>query len=313
MDYKDYYKILGIDKSATQAEIKKAYRALAKKYHPDKNKGNTAAEEKFKDISEAYEVLGDENKRKQYDQLGANWRQFQQGGGGFGGGHYYGQPDGGFEGHFQGDPSDFFGDGFSDFFKQFFGGGGASGFGQRSSGPRAAKGQDYEAEMQITLEEAYTGTSRLINVNNQQLRITTKPGVADGQTLRIKGKGGPAIGGGQQGDLYIKVLVQPYPNLERKGNDLYATLTVDMFTAILGGEAQVTTLSGQLKLKIPAGTQNGRTLRLRGKGMPVYGKPNQYGDLYVTISVMLPTNLSDEEKELLHKFRNMHQMKAAHV
>ncbi|MCC9135341.1 DnaJ C-terminal domain-containing protein [Pontibacter silvestris] len=311
MDYKDYYKILGIDKSASQADIKKAYRALAKKYHPDKNKGNADAEDKFKDISEAYEVLGDETKRKQYDQLGANWRQFQQGGNGFGGGQYYGQPGGGFEGHFQGDPNDMFGGGFSDFFKQFFGS--AAGFGQGNGGARAARGQDYETEMQITLLEAYTGTSRLISVNNQQLRITTKPGVANGQTLRIKGKGAPAMGGGVNGDLYIKVLVQPYPNLERKGDDLYASLSVDMFTAILGGDTQVNTLSGQLKLKIPAGTQNGKTLRLKRKGMPVYGKPDQYGDLYVTISVVLPINLTDEEKGLLHKLREMHQVKTAQV
>ncbi|MBC5773374.1 J domain-containing protein [Pontibacter sp. KCTC 32443] len=316
MDYKDYYKILGVTKSASQAEIKKAYRALAKKYHPDKNKGDKAAEDKFKDISEAYEVLGDEEKRKQYDQLGANWRQYQNAGaGGFGGRggqyEYYGggQP-GGFRG-FETD-ADMFGGGFSEFFQQFFGGGG--GFSQQTGGrgrTHAAKGQDYESEMEISLQEAYHGASRLINLQNQQLRITTKPGVADGQVLRIRGKGAPGPGGGTAGDLYIKVLIKPDHNFERKGNDLYTTLPVDMYTAILGGDAHVRTLTGQLKLKIPAGTQSDKSLRLKGKGMPVYGKPDQHGDLYVKITVTLPTHLSEEEKELFQKLREIHQAKKA--
>lgn len=310
MEYKDYYKMLGVEKSASQADIKKAYRALAKKYHPDKNKGDKAAENKFKDISEAYEVLGDKDKRAQYDQLGANWRQFQQGGGPSGG--RYQSYGGGFS---QQDINDMFGGGgggggFSDFFEQFFGGGG--GFGQAAGGrTRAHKGQDYQAEMEISLEEAYSGTSRLINTDQQQLRITTKPGVADGQTLRIKGKGGPAAGGGQSGDLYIKVLIRPHPRFERKGDDLHTDLNLDMYTAILGGETHVNTMSGTIKLKIPAGTQNGKTLRLRGKGMPHYGKPDQHGDLYVKINVMLPTHLSSEERSLLEKLRDMHQTKAA--
>ncbi|MER2999443.1 J domain-containing protein [Pontibacter populi] len=313
MDYKDYYNILGVSKTASQAEIKKAYRALAKKYHPDKNKGDKAAEDKFKDISEAYEVVGDEEKRKQYDQLGSNWRQYQNAGGGFGGqqGQYYGgQPGGGGFRGFEGDP-DMFGGGFSDFFQQFFGGGGG-GFGQQGRGGRgqAAKGQDYEAEMEITLQEAYHGTSRLLNLHNQQLRITTKPGVADGQILKIKGKGAPAAGGRMAGDLFIKVFVRPDTKFERKGSDLYSTLPIDMYTAILGGDAHVQTLTGQLKLKIPAGTQNDKTLRLRGKGMPVYGKPDQHGDLYVKIIVELPTHLSDEERNLLEKLRDLQLAKA---
>ncbi|MFD2999010.1 DnaJ C-terminal domain-containing protein [Pontibacter toksunensis] len=308
MEYKDYYTILGVDKSASQADIKKAYRSLAKKYHPDKNKGDKAAEDKFKDISEAYEVLGDEAKRQQYDQLGANWRQFQNAGAG--GGQYYGQP-GGFN---QGDFNDMFGGGggggFSDFFQQFFGGGGG-GFGQSGGGrARARKGQDYKADLDLSLTEAYTGSSRLINLNNQQLRITTKPGVADGQQLRINGKGGPATGSGTPGDLYIDIRVHPDPRFERRGNDLYTTLPVDMFTAILGGQAQVNTMSGLLKLTIPAGTQAGKTLRLRGKGMPVYGKTDQFGDLYVKIEVILPTDLSAEERQLLEKLREKRQAKA---
>lgn len=306
MEYKDYYKILGVDKKATQAEIKKAYRGLAKKFHPDKNKGDKQAEEKFKDVSEAYEVLGDEEKRKQYDQLGANWRQFQQGGAG--GQYYGGQPGGGFRGA-QGDFSDVFGSGggFSDFFEQFFGGGARGGF----SGQRAArKGQDYQADMEITLQEAYAGTSRLLNVNDQQLRITTKPGVSDGQVLRIKGKGAPAPGGGAAGDLYLNVRVLPDARFERNGDDLTTTLAVDMYTAILGGEAQAHTMSGLVKLKIPAGTQSGKTLRLKGKGMPHYGHASQHGDLYVKIEVRLPTSLSAEERDLLERLRELQKARA---
>lgn len=306
MDYKDYYKILGVTKSASQAEIKKAYRALAKKYHPDKNKGDKAAEDKFKNISEAYEVIGDPEKRKQYDQLGANWKQYQQSGEQQQ--RYSRQPGGGFQG-FGGDPADMFGSSdFSDFFNQFFGGGG---FQSQSGRARAAKGQNYEAEMEISLQEAYTGTSRLLNLGNQQLRITTKPGVADGQVLRIKGKGASGMGGGESGDLYIKILVNSQSGFERKGDDLYTTLEIPMYTALLGGDAQVNTLVGQLKLQIPEGTQNGKRLRLRGKGMPVYGKPDQHGDLYVKIKVMLPTNLTPEERSLLQKLRDMREAKAA--
>ncbi|WP_299708762.1 J domain-containing protein [uncultured Pontibacter sp.] len=311
MEYKDYYKILGVEKSASQADIKKAYRALAKKYHPDKNKDDKAAEEKFKDISEAYEVLGDEQKRKQYDELGANWRHFQQGGG-----QYQGRPGGGFRGTYhEADMGDMFGggSGFSDFFEQFFGGGFAQqGASFRGRG-QAPKGQDYEAEMLISLQEAYSGASRLLTVNGQQLRITTKPGVADGQVLRIKGKGGPAVAGGAPGDLYIRVQVQPFPGIDRQGDNLHTQLNLDMYTAILGGEEQVHTLSGKLKLKIPAGTQNGKTLRLRGKGMPVYGKPDLHGDLYVKIEVQLPVHLSAEERELMERLRELHQRKTTSV
>jgi curved DNA-binding protein len=309
MDYKDYYKMLGVEKSASQADIKKAYRALAKKYHPDKNKGDKAAEEKFKDVSEAYEVLGDEAKRKQYDELGANWRHFQQ----QGGDPFRGQR-GGRGTYYEGDASEMFGgSGFSDFFEQFFGGGFAQQTGDFRGRARTTKGQDYEGEMSITLQEAYTGTARLLTVNGQQLRITTKPGVADGQVLKIKGKGGPAAGGGAPGDLYIRVLVQPFPGFDRQGDDLHTQLNIDMYTAILGGDAQVSTLTGKLKLKIPPGTQNGKTLRLRGKGMPVYGKPDQHGDLYVKIEVQLPVHLSEEERSLMLQLRDLHQRKAANV
>ncbi|QCR21896.1 DnaJ C-terminal domain-containing protein [Pontibacter sp. SGAir0037] len=303
MDYKDYYNILGVAKTATQAEIKKAYRALAKKYHPDKTKGDTAAEERFKDISEAYEVIGDETKRRQYDQLGANWKQYQQQGSGFGG-QYQGAGA-------YGNADDVFGSDFSDFFKQFFGGGGFGGGFAGRRGTQARKGQDYEADMSITLQEAYSGTAHLLTLDNQQLRINTKPGVADGQVLRIKGKGAPGTGAGAaNGDLYIKVSVQPHPTIERKGDDLHTELPMDMYTAILGGEVQVNTLAGQLKFKVPAGTQNGKVLRLRGKGMPVYGKADQFGDLYAKVQVMLPVNLDSEDRALLEQLRDRQQARS---
>lgn len=306
MEYKDYYKILGVDKKASQADIKKAYRNFAKKYHPDKNKDDKTAEEKFKNISEAYEVLGNDEKRAQYDQLGSNWRQYQQTGGpGYGGRQY--RQEGGFGGGFNG------GGGFSDFFEQFFsGGGGAGGFGNTGGQSYAPKGQDYETHINLTLQEAYLGATRLIEVNGQQLRITTKPGVSDGQVLRIKGKGGPAMGGrGVAGDLFVNISIAPHPVLERKGNDLYITSKIDMYTAILGGEAHVNTLDGQLKLKIPGGTQPGKTLRLRGKGMPVYGSAGQFGDLYVQIEVSLPTIVSQQEADLLLKLRDLQKHTAS--
>ncbi|RAU83195.1 DnaJ C-terminal domain-containing protein [Pontibacter arcticus] len=306
MEYKDYYKILGVDKKASQADIKKAYRNFAKKYHPDKNKDDKTAEEKFKNISEAYEVLGNDEKRAQYDQLGSNWRQYQQTGGpGYGSRQY--RQEGGFGGGFNG------GGGFSDFFEQFFSGsGGAGGFGNTGGESYAPKGQDYETHINLTLQEAYLGATRLIEVNGQQLRITTKPGVSDGQVLRIKGKGGPAMGGrGVAGDLFVNITIAPHPVLERKGNDLYITSKIDMYTAILGGEAHVNTLDGQLKLKIPGGTQPGKTLRLRGKGMPVYGSAGQFGDLYVQIEVSLPTIVSQQEADLLLKLRDLQKHTAS--
>ncbi|MCC9167093.1 DnaJ C-terminal domain-containing protein [Pontibacter harenae] len=300
MDYKDYYSTLGVEKTASQDEIKKAYRALAKKYHPDKNKGNSATEDRFKDISEAYDVLGDEEKRKQYDQLGSNWRQFQNGGYSTGQGYRGGRD-------FSDEGDEGFGGGFSDFFQQFFGGGGFGG--HRGGGPRTAKGQDYEAHVELTLQEAYTGTVRLIGLKNQQLRITIKPGVADGQVLRIPGKGAPAVGAGVAGDLYVNIKVKEHAQFKRNGDDLHRDLDLNLYTAILGGSAFVPTMDGQLKLNIPEYSQNGKVLRLRGKGMPVYGKPNQFGDLYVKTNVLLPTNLSAQEKGLFQQLQKLQQSK----
>jgi len=303
MEYKDYYKILGVDKSATKDEIKKAYRKLAKEYHPDKTKGDKGLEEKFKAVSEAYQVLSNDENRKKYDQLGANWKQAQQqpgGDAGFDYSQFYGQAGGQRGRHqtFQGDP-----EAFSEFFNNIFGGG-AGGFGGQSrGGARKMKGQDFAADMEITLEEAYHGCSRILQLDNQKLRISTKPGTRDGQKIKLKGKGSPGINGGPNGDLYITIHVPKHPVFKRKENDLYSTLTLDVYTAVLGGSFQVPTLNGNVTMKIPKGTQGGKKLRLKGKGMPVYGQTDQFGDLYVTIQIKIPTNLSTEEEKLFKELK----------
>ncbi len=305
MEYKDYYKILGVDKKASQDEIKKAFRKLAVKYHPDKNPGDKAAEEKFKEINEAYEVLKDPEKRKKYDELGENWRNFQQAGGGsnFDWSRWQ-QGGGGSRQYYTGDASDIFGEGgFSDFFSTIFGGG--AGFGGRTQGrrTRAMKGQDYEAEIDVTLEEAYHGTSRILNVNGQKIRVKLKPGIRDGQVLRIKGKGAPGANGGPAGDLYLKVHVLPHHLYQRVGDNLMQTVKVDLFTAVLGGKVTVNTFSGPVKITIPAGTQNGKVLRLKGKGMPVYGKKDQFGDMLVKIEVAIPEKLNEKQKKLFEELK----------
>lgn len=307
MEYKDYYKILGVEKTASQEEIKKAYRKLAVKYHPDKNKGDKNAENKFKEVAEAYEVLKDPEKRRKYDTLGANWKQYQDAGDfgrqpwGFGG-----RPGGG-RMEFEGDLNDFFnGGGFSDFFQSFFGGG----FGRRGRAQQTGfKGQDYEGTISISLEEAYTGSQRVVEVNGEKLRIRIKPGVADGQTLRIRQKGGKGISGGESGDLYLKVNVSAHPEYERVGDDLYRNLEIDLYTAVLGGKAQVRTLKGDMSVNIPEGAENGKKLRLKGLGMPVYDRPGRYGDLYATINIALPKNLSTEERELFRKLSEIRKVK----
>jgi len=307
MEYKDYYKILGIDKKATESEIKKAYRKLAVQYHPDKNQGNKEAEDKFKLINEAHEVLGDPEKRKKYDELGENWNKFGQQGTGdwssaFGGGGGRGRSY-----QHQGDFNDLFGEGngFSDFFETFFGRGGG-----RKSGQQAHfKGQDYEAEMEVSLEEAFQGTSRIIRVGEEKLRISVKPGAYDGQLLRIKGKGAAGSSSQHRGDLYVRIRVKPNDKFHRKGDDLQMTCEVDLYSAVLGGDVLVKSISGTVKMKIPSGTQNGKTFRVKGKGMPVYDKPDQFGDLYVQIQVALPKSLGKEEKQLFEQLKQLQQGK----
>lgn len=302
MDYKDYYKILGVDKKATQDEIKKAFRALALKLHPDKNPGNKQAEDQFKLVAEANEVLSKPDKRKKYDELGENWQQFEQSGN-QPGGNPFGGAAGGQQYYYEGGGGDSFDSGgkgdFSDFFSQFF-----SGKGRAGGGSQERRGGDYETEMEITLEEAYQGTNRIIQLENEKLRISTKPGAYTDLLLRIKGKGAKGSTEKHSGDLFVRIKVKPNPQFIRKGDDLYENQNVDLYTAVLGGEILVNALSGQVKIKTEEGTQSGKTIRLKGKGMPVYEKANAYGDLYVQIQVQIPQKLTDKQKELFEQIKS---------
>lgn len=286
MDYKDYYKILEIDIKATAAEVKRAYRTLAKKNHPDKNLGNKKAEEQFKLVNEANEVLGNPEKRKKYDELGENWQQNQytqkQN-------QQYRQSNPNFDGNNQ--------DNFSDFFEQFFSQ-------QRNRNQyQASKGSDYQTEIEISLEEAYKGTSRTIQLENQKIRITTKPGTHDNQLLRIKNKGAKGSSETNNGDLFVKIRVSENTNYIRKGNDLYHTETINLYDAILGNDLIITTLSGKLKTKIPKGIQNGKNIRLKGKGMPIYEKEGTFGDLYIVFQIQIPENLNEKQKALFEELK----------
>jgi len=296
MEFQDYYKILSVDKTATADQVKKAYRKLAVKYHPDKNPDDKSAEEKFKQLSEAYEVLGDPEKRKKYDELGENWKHYQNGGG-----PQNANP-GGATGRstYQYSGEQFGDDNFSDFFENIFGGG----FGGRSA---AQKGRDYKGELTIPLEDAFNGTARQIDVNGKKLQIRLKPGTRDGQVIKIKGQGGKGSGGGANGDIYITIFVENHPHFERKGNDLYCDLPVDLYTAVLGGKTLIRTLKSTLKIDVAAGTQNGKVLRLKGLGMPEYGKPDIAGDLYAKVSVVVPEELSETELAL---FKQLSQLNA---
>ncbi|MDC6350587.1 J domain-containing protein [Zeaxanthinibacter sp. PT1] len=305
MAHKDYYQELGLSRSATDKEIKKAYRKLATEFHPDKTKGDKDKEERFKAISEAYGVLGNAEKRRQYDTLGSDWEQFQQSGSSYDEfmkmreqrrqyqQQYSGQ-------YTQGDPFGGASSGgdFSDIFENFFGGG-STGRGRRYARPAA----DVSGTVTISLHEAYNGTQRMLEVEGKSIKLKIKPGAYSGLQLRAKGKGQKGTQG-QAGDLYVNIAVEKHPVYERRGDDLYMNVEVDLFNALLGGKQQIPTLSGKVEMKLKAGTQNGQTLRLRGKGMPVYGKAGQYGDLFATLSVKLPVNLTEEQKAILQKLKN---------
>ena len=305
MKYKDYYKLLGVKKDATQKEIKKAYRKLAAKYHPDKNPGNKLAEEKFKEINEANEVIGNSEKRQKYDTLGANWAAYEQGGGDWKQYAQQGRQSGnrraGQSFTFEGDPSEYFGEsGHSSFFDMFFGN--EDDF-RQNRGQKSFRGQNIEAELPITLLEAYQGSRRAFELNDQKMRITIKHGAYDGQRLRIKGKGQIGVNGGAAGDLFIILKVQPDHRFERKGDDLVYKANVDLYTAVLGGNIQVPTMTGFVKLPIPKGSQTGKTLRLKGKGMPKYGKDKEFGHLLIKLNVTLPKKLTKEEEDLFNKLQ----------
>lgn len=303
MEYKDYYKILCIKKAATQEEIKKSYRDLARKYHPDKNKGDKAAEEKFKEINEAYEVLKNPESRKKYDQLGYNWKKYQNI-------NNFGNTGGNYNSTFNRDFGDAFGEGkgFSDFFRQFFG----AGFGGRqkySSSTSQRKGADLKGNLTISLEEAFTGTSKLININGEKLRLKINPGVEDNQTMRIRGKGRQATYNEPKGDLFLKISISKHPVFERKKNDLYRDAAIDLYTAILGGSVNIKTLKGDVSIKIPGETDYGKIFRLKNLGMPDYSNNTITGDLYAKIKIKMPKNLSKEEISLFRKLAKRNKLK----
>ena len=308
MEYKDYYKILEVEKAATQDEIKKSYRRLARKYHPDKNPGNPKSEEKFKELQEAYEVIKDPAKRQKYDQLGSNWNQYQHAGGEANDFGRWAQQGAGSQ-YRSASFDDVFGEsgGFSDFFRSFFGGaaGGASGYGgprsRRSGSQRAIRGSDYQAEVRLTLEDAFRGSSAVLNVNEQKIKVNLKPGVRDGQVLRVKGKGAPSPTGSESGDLLLKISVINNTIFTVDGNDLRLDITTDLYTAMLGGKLTVDAIDKPISVTLPRETSNGKIVRLKGQGMPVYGKADERGDLYLKINVSLPKGLTAEEVTLFEK------------
>jgi curved DNA-binding protein len=318
MDYKDYYKIIGVERTAGADEIKKAYRKLAMKYHPDRNQGNKQAEDQFKEINEAYEVLSDPQKRSRYDMLGDSYSSWQRGGaqGGFNWNDWMsqsqqaaGRPGGatyrvdatGFE--------DLFGGGFSDFFNAIFGGG-MAGTAERTSGtrrtastaqttrldPRKAAAASLEQQVSISLDEAFRGTQRIIQVDSRRLEVKIPPGANTGTRVRVA-----SGSNGLKQDIFLVIELLPDTRFDRKNEDLHTEVSVDLYTAVLGGQANVGTLSGNVMLKIPAGTQPGQTFRLAGRGMPHLRNPQSFGDLYARVKVHLPRTLSQKQRELFEQ------------
>ena len=310
MDYRDYYQILGVSRESSAGEIKKAYRKLALKYHPDRNKGQREAEERFKEINEAYEVLGDPQKRAKYNQLGHAYKEWQHAGGapgGFDWGQWAGAAPGGTRVEF-GDLGEAFGD-FSDFFRAIFGdmprGTFTQGGSQRGGGSFAAQGRDAQATVEISLEDAYRGTSRLLQQDNRRLEVRIPPGAQTGTRIRLAGEG-PRVRNAAAGDIYLVVQVKPHPRFERQGDDLHTEMAVDLYTLVLGGEVSVSTLDGrQVLLSIPPETQLGQTFRLTGLGMPRLRSGSEQGDLYVRVRVELPTRLAAEEKRLFEELARL--------
>ena len=300
MAFIDYYQTLGVPKNASEKDIKNAYRKLARKYHPDLNPNDAEANKKFQQLNEANEVLSDPEKRKKYDQYGENWQR----------GEEYAEFErqqqqrrqqnpfaGGQASAFEG----FGSDDFSDFFQSMFGGRGGS------NGGRQAKyrGQDYNAELQLSLRAVAETHKQTLTVNGKNIRITIPAGIENGQTIKITGHGGPGVNGGPAGDLYITFSVINDTNFKREGSDLYSAVKLDLYTAVLGGEVTVDTLSGKVKIKVKPETQNGTKVKLKGKGMPVYKKENEFGDLYITYDIQIPTNLTEKQKKLFEELKEM--------
>ncbi len=314
MQYKDYYDVLGVDRRASEQEIKQSFRRLARRWHPDVNPDDEQAEEKFKEINEAYEVLSDPGKRAKYDRLGHSWNQWQRSGrdpGQYDWSQWFTGAPGGARVRWTGDLDDLFagtgGEIFSDFFRAFFDGIG----GRRarspedvSGGSTVGRGRDAEADVTISLEEALDGTSRVLERGGRRIRAAIPPGARTGSRVRLAGEGYASHSGGTPGDLYLNITVRPHPLFERDGDDLRCDVSVDLYTAVLGGQLRLPTLNGDVSLTIPAGTQGGQTFRLRGKGMPNPRRPEQRGNLLATVEIRVPKTLNDQEiglfEELAH-------------
>jgi DnaJ-class molecular chaperone len=317
MEFKDYYTTLGVSKTASDKELKQAFRKLARKHHPDVNPGDKSAEARFKEINEAYEVLGDPAKRKKYDELGANWRMYEQAqqqgqpwpgaydAGAQGGAWNINTGQGGFRTMTEEEMQELFGteDPFSDFFKTFFGGGEPRDAGRARTGraPRSQKGRDIEHPVELTLEEAFHGATRRISIKQgghaRSVDVRIPPGVKDNSRVRAAGEGEAGSNGGASGDLYLRVQIRPHAVFERKGDDLHTTISVPVTTAVLGGEAQVPTITGSVRLKVPETTQSGQVFRLKGHGMPEVAHPDKRGDLYATVEAQLPRSLTREQRQ----------------
>lgn len=298
MAFIDYYKVLGVDKTATETDIKKAYRKLARKYHPDLNPNDKEAEQKFKELNEANEVLSNTENRKKYDQYGEHWKdgeayekskqQQQQ--------YQSNQQSGGYENYSNGGE-------YSDFFENIFGGRASGGRSRQS----AFKGQDFNAELQLDLKDVYETHKRTLTINGKNIRLTIPAGVENGQVIKIPGQGAEGANGGPKGDLYITFTIANNSNFKLDQHNLYTTVDLDLYTAVLGGEITANTFDGKVKLKVQEGTQNGAQVKLKGKGFPIYKKEGSFGDLYITYQITIPKNLSDKEKELfveLSKIKN---------
>jgi curved DNA-binding protein len=300
MAFIDYYQVLGIDKKASDKDVKNAYRKLARKYHPDLNPNDAEANKKFQQLNEANEVLSDPEKRKKYDQYGENWqhgaeyeqqaRQQQQSR------QQQGAYTSGQGSSFEG----FGGEDFSDFFQSMFGQrGGGSSRGRQTK----YRGQDFNAELKLSLKETAETHKQALTINGKNIRLTIPAGVENGQVIKIAGHGGAGVSGGPAGDLFITFLIADDPRFKRDGKDLYATVKLDLYTAVLGGEVTVDTLNGKVKIKVKPETQNGTKVKLKGKGMPVYKKENEFGDLYVTYDIQIPVNLTDKQKKLFEEIK----------
>ena len=314
MEYRDYYKVLGCERNATDKELKTAYRKLAHQYHPDKNPGDKTAEDKFKQLNEAYEVLSDPQKRAKYDQLGsryAEWERAGSPGAGFDFSQWAGAGRAG-RGASAQDLNDLFGEGgFSDFFTSIFGGGaGGASTGTRRAGTGtrartstwALRGEDMEQPIEISLEEAYAGARRTLQKGDKRLEVNIPAGARTGTKVRMAGAGGQ---GQAPGDLYLVVTVRPHPLFKREGDDLHADVPVDVYTAVLGGEVRVPTLQGNMVLNVPAGSSTGKTFRLSGRGMPRLRSPKERGDFYARLAVQVPAELSERERELFSELKNL--------